>query len=255
VTVERVGLPSFPKYKHGRRFNAIFPLAPFSLLTALLLTTIVGLSVIVVPLWREVGPLRMQVRSLRTEQGFLNVDDVTQAQAIQVGTGESHHSNWRIYLPPGGRYSLCAYDGLIPPDPNGQSPQSWFDGVKLTGSGMTDTLDGGEFVLETELAKQDDHWQLKMFKANGMSFGSISLHNFGDWLSDEVGQSVRSAVGYDQQAVYPPGQPILLMKTIKPIVTRSGSAITIGVPTGPADGVVVWIEQQPPPSPNSTAKP
>jgi len=40
-----------------------------SILTALLLTTILGMSIVIAVLWREVAPLRAQVQELREETG------------------------------------------------------------------------------------------------------------------------------------------------------------------------------------------
>src|SRR5258708_5153760 len=122
---------------------SVMPRLRFSLLTATLLITIAAMAIVIALLWREVGPLRAQVKSMRTELGMLNVDDPTRVHVIQIGTSEEHHNKWRIYLPPGGSYSLCAYGRLIPPDPNGQAQQDWFTSVKQNGSVMTDSLDSG----------------------------------------------------------------------------------------------------------------
>ena len=47
----------------------------FSLLTAFLLLTIAGLSIVVVQLWREIGPLRQEIRRYRNEIGELTIYD------------------------------------------------------------------------------------------------------------------------------------------------------------------------------------
>ena len=57
----------------------------FSLFTAILLTTIVGLTIVVVVLWREVGPLRVEVRQMRAQLGKLTIDD---AEALRQRTVE-----------------------------------------------------------------------------------------------------------------------------------------------------------------------
>jgi hypothetical protein len=79
-----------------------------SLLSALLLMTIVGLSIAVTQLWREVGPLRAKVSLLRNETGRLSVDDPTQIHAIEVRTSEPLLWKWRVWVPDGrtGRYFL-----------------------------------------------------------------------------------------------------------------------------------------------------
>ena len=84
-----------------------------SLLSALLLMTIVGMCIVIVQLWREVVPLREEVRSYRNELGFLTIDDRTRIHGIQVPTREDGWK-WRVYFPPGGDYKLQCYTGIIP---------------------------------------------------------------------------------------------------------------------------------------------
>src|SRR5262245_50588271 len=113
-----------PRIESGMKCRmARLPLR-MSLATAFLLMTILGLSIVTFQLWREVAPLRKQVRSMRSELGLLNIDDPAVAQAIQLGTREVDHWRWRIYLPDGGDYELFVYDGKIPPR---QFHKNWYD--------------------------------------------------------------------------------------------------------------------------------
>ena len=57
-----------------------------SILNALLLTTIVAMAIVIVQLWREVGPLRTEVRQLRNQTGKLSILDPTKTHAIEVAT-------------------------------------------------------------------------------------------------------------------------------------------------------------------------
>src|SRR5262249_40322570 len=95
----------------------------FSLFSVLLLMTIVGLVIVVAQLWREVGPLRTEVRRLRDEVGALSVDDKTKLHTIRVRTPDEFVWKWRIWIPEGRAYLLKDACGKIPKEgfaePNG----------------------------------------------------------------------------------------------------------------------------------------
>lgn len=223
-----------------------------SLLTVILLTTIVGLSIVTAQLWREVDPLRQQVRSMRAELGLLNIDDPMVAQAIQLGTNSADHWKWRIYLPPQGNYELLVYSGTIPPH---GVHQSWYNAIRQSASGMSSTIAPGEFVLHVELFKEDSQWNVITTRGEGLNRSVMSVQ--GDWLSQMTSRGVTSSVSADNAASFPPGQPIHLMTLHEPVVTRNGASTSFTTPTGPANGIVVWIEQHMPAtnSPAATAPP
>lgn len=212
-----------------------------SLLTAILLTTIVGLSIVTAQLWREVAPLREQVRSMRSELGLLNIEDPTVAQAIQLGTRETDHWKWRIYLPEPGDYELFVYDGIIPPR---QFHTKWYDEVRKHAGGMSTTMDGGEFVFSVELDKEGDRWMLRTSRGVDLDTSVMSVN--GDWLSNTDSHGITSSVGYDAAVTYKPGQPIHIMTLLEPVVTKNGTSTSWSSPTGPANGIVIWIEQRMP---------
>ena len=67
-----------------------------SLLTAVLLMTIVGMAIVIVQLWREVAPLRAEVRRFRDEMGQLTISDPSKFHAIEVRTSDKMIWKWRI---------------------------------------------------------------------------------------------------------------------------------------------------------------
>src|SRR5687767_8697943 len=85
-----------------------------SLLTALLFITIAGMAIVIVQLWREVGPLRVEVRRLRDETGVLSVDDPTKIHAIQVQTENDLTWKWRVWIPENRIYVLRSVGGGVP---------------------------------------------------------------------------------------------------------------------------------------------
>ncbi len=78
----------------------------FSLLTGLLLMTVVGMSLVITQLWREVGPLRATVRLLRDEVGRLSIVDPTKPCAIRVRTKDELTWKWRLWIPEGRSFLL-----------------------------------------------------------------------------------------------------------------------------------------------------
>ena len=70
-----------------------------SILTALLLMTILAMAIVVAQQWREVGPLRSEVRRLRDELGQLSIEDPTKLHAIEVRTKDAMIWKWRIWVP------------------------------------------------------------------------------------------------------------------------------------------------------------
>jgi hypothetical protein len=214
--------------------------------------TIVGLAIVVVQLWREVGPLRAQVRGMRSELGLLNIDDPAIAQAIQLGGGEPDRWKWRIYLPPSGQYTLFVYSGMIPPRDFRQG-RNWYDEVRQSGSGSAESINSGEFVLNVELLKAGEQWQIVTSRGNHRSVSTMSVD--GNWLSQMVGRGVTSSIGPDAATKVRPGEPIHLMTLLEPESTKNGNTTTFSTPTGPASGIVVWIEQHSPVAKSATQAP
>ena len=84
------------------------------MVTLLLVTTIVGLSIAVAMLYREIGPLRADVSRLRNEVGALNIEDPTKLHAIRIDTDSELEWKWRVWVPEGASYRLRASGGPVP---------------------------------------------------------------------------------------------------------------------------------------------
>jgi len=222
-----------------------------SLLTALLLTTIVGLAIVVAQLWREVEPLRIDVRRLRTEVGNLTVEDPAKACIIAVPTSEVDTWRWRVYLPPGNQYELCEYSGHLPkPSPHGDN--SWYDAVRKDGVGSSSisTALSGEITIESKIFKRDGTWLLQTSATkrddttSTKSGGTTSIYQpSGDWLSDRRARSSTSDASLTDQLSLEVEQPILLLHLKRPIINDlPGGGHTSTMPTDSADGIVIWLE-------------
>ncbi|MEX2310076.1 MAG: hypothetical protein WD738_21065 [Pirellulales bacterium] len=77
-----------------------------SLLSALVLMTIVGMALVIALLWREVGPLRAELKHLRDKFGALTIEDPTKCHAIRLDSHPSFTWNWRVWIPDGQVYEL-----------------------------------------------------------------------------------------------------------------------------------------------------
>jgi hypothetical protein len=214
----------------------------FSLLTIIFVMTIAGLAIVVVLLWREVGPLRADNRRMRNELGYLSIDDPTKAYAIQLDTLDAGPWKWRVYLPPGGKYEMCCYSGRPLPAAPSLQGRDWPAAVKSHGGGvisMSSDLQG-EFMVEAMHEKKGRMWTLH-FKPGG----STSIYQASSEVDGDDEPVVAGSLG-EKQSKFGPAEPILLLHLARPKITKlSNGNTTSETPGGPADGVVLWIEQQP----------
>jgi hypothetical protein len=240
---------SKPANQFGRKW-----LPRFSLLTVLLLMTIVGLSIGLVQLWQEVGPLREANRQMRTELGLLNIEDSKKAYAISLPTFEDDSWKWRIYLPAGGNYTLNSYSGRLP-SASQQHDKEWYRAMRKDGVGSSSTISGfeGEFMLEAKAVQQGKDWMLvtKSIKREGNSSvsggGKTSISQpSGDWLSDRRSRITSSDASVTQKS-FEPDAPILLLLGQLPVITETpGGGFNAQSPTGASDGFALWLEPRRP---------
>jgi hypothetical protein len=199
-----------------------------SLRTALLLTTIVALSILVIRLWQEVGPLRTEVRRLRDLTGVLSIEDPAKVYAIQVQTLDDLTWKWRVWVPAGRRIFAKSCWGNVPrdsfPHPDGiiqlREGDNW-----VTLSARKDPGDGSwKGVMATEGAKasspigQPQTWLDKVSRGAG-TYG--------------VGMS--TAVWLDE------AKPLLLLN-YRVLPDSSSGAAKSGDELRP--GFVIWLEPQ-----------
>lgn len=226
----------------------------FNIKALVSLTTIVGLLIVIVQQWREIGPLRAEVRRMRNELGYLLVDDPSRAYVIGMRSFENDSWKWRIYLPPGGKYALCERSGRFPSRAT-HSEDSWFDEVRNSASGMGSTSFNmeGEFVLEGRLIKEGDSWVFVTDRINmedGRVISSIRSRitvepASGDWLSDRRARINFSDTSPEQKC-FQQGKPILLLNMVRPEITElPNGSFDSEVPQGEADGFAIWIEPVP----------
>ena len=160
----------------------------FSLLTVMLAMALVACGITIWQLWRELVPLRAEVRQMRSQLGFLSVDDESLPYAIQVHEWNDEIWRWRIYLPPGGKYQLYQYGGQFPAH-GGTPDTNWLqaiqNGPRISGGVYSSIQFQGEFTLEARLSPDGDGWLLRTDPGGG-----DSIYRFKDnWLSDEFART------------------------------------------------------------------
>ena len=220
----------------------------FSIRSILLAITFLGLLLAVAQLWREVGPLREEVRRLRVETGQLTVDDPKRIHGFQIPTHENDTWRWRIYLPPGKGYTLYAYSGTIPATE--ERDQAWFDRIRATTNGTSSFSPSkfGEVTIDCRLAKLDGKWSLHLFTTSHDDRGGTITAPSGSTISQPTGDRLSkfgrisaSSFQESKQADLSQNEPILVLHLIPPNTTLNAA----GIPKSAAEGVVVWMEHGP----------
>jgi hypothetical protein len=205
------------------------PRLRFSLLTILLVTTIVGLAVVVVMQWREVIPLRTAVRKLRDEVGALSIEDPTKIHAIQVRTDEKLLWKWRVWIPEGEIVDVHMLWGDVPRTGYPKSRTS-------------SRLEPGENWLTLKVVRDSANgiWMAELNRRGGGVSQSIpdeaAWFDWGGsvWFDGEgVGHSTRAETGHDRDFV--------LLRTR---AAREADLVNRRPPDRPLPGFIVWLERQ-----------
>jgi len=184
----------------------------------LLLTTIVALAIVIALFWREVGPLRAEVRQLRNEVGKLTIDDPTKVAAIQFHRGDDDLMwGWRVWIPAGHLYRLRWIEAAI--------PRTDFPAL----ADFTRTLRGpGENVVSYRV---DDKGRSTLDAFGETIRGKQHNWNWARGLSEEEG------IG-ESTETYDPEEPIVLtrQRDFSSFFNRPGNT------DDPADGFMIWLE-------------
>jgi len=193
----------------------------FSLFSALLLMTIVGLVIVVAQLWREVAPLRADVRRLRDEVGALSVDDKTKLHAIRVRTPDEFVWKWRIWIPEGRAYQLKQAGEKIPK----QGFPAFNGSIRLD--------EPGEIWIEYRIMPDpvSGLWMDHLSTSNA-SVGSSSQ----DWVKWQQRTSTGEGVSYTTKTSEP-GETIILSRE-----RVSKSATNSSLIEDPSAGFMIWLE-------------
>ena len=226
-----------------------------SLLTALLLMTIAGMALVLIRLWREVGPLRADNKRLDEERGTLAIGDPNQLHAIKIPArfaGEGRQS-FRLYVPPGKSYLAFVQVNNVPkaglpkltklPDHAGILGN--FQGRLFA------RLGPGEHTVAIRTVRRGDRADIVLI--TGFASPTISLDASANTPNDRwptVAPETYSVFGGGVGATTIAAEgtePLVLLRQRILGVARESTYVsyTTPEPDFPLDGVLLWVERAP----------
>jgi hypothetical protein len=243
--------------------STYFKFPQFSLLRLVALVTIVALAVGLFASARRNARLAARNQQLaaenkdyRNELGIFEVEDPTKIHAIRVPTEDDEPQRYRVYLPPGLRYTRCYKVNGIPEH---GVPKRVNEQLLLPGHYL--------FTVDIERRKDEKTGKplpyadidLKREQTDNQKFGSASTfiaigERQNDWLVNK--QTGSTSYSWQEPGekleLHDPAEPFVLYRArahdIKVLGTDAEGKPTSwqGVPlTGDTDGFMVWIESEP----------
>jgi hypothetical protein len=189
----------------------------FSLLTGLLLTSIAATSVVIWQLYRELVPLRLEVRNLRTQLGVLTVEKDERIHVVEVKEPGSFQWNWRVWLPGGHDFWLCA-SKRVPPDGVLDTPPTRF----RLGVG------GRELNIRVRLAPNENGDRTIYVQSANIDAPIFEVER-AKWVRGETMLSV-NVTGRESQESFEVNEPVVLLR-LREVSSASD----------PSNGLLIWI--------------
>ena len=197
-----------------------------SILTALLLMTIISMAIVLVQLWREVGPLRTESRALRDEIGRLTIDDPTKVHAMEVRTAEPRSWKWRVWVPERAKVKFLTQWGGVPrsgvPANRPASPlepgEQW-----ITMRVMQDPKNGSWFA---------------QFETKNQGFG-IPIKEQDCWWNWSQDAMCSEGVQFQTGVQTDPLQPLILTR-YRTVPSGNSDDLNVDAPT---PGFIIWLER------------
>ena len=199
-----------------------------SLISALLLTAIAGMAIVITQLWREVGPLRKEVRMLRDETGRLSIEDESKLHAIAVRTADDLTWKWRVWVPEGQRVTVHSQWGNVPRQ-----------GVPVQHN-MVTLSPGEQWVMLTARRDRDDrHWEEKLETGGGW-VGAI-IQPDAHWFDGPGHASTGDGVSTTTY-VAPDSEKIIVLSRFRIGQVKSSDELLKS--DKPTPGFIVWLQRQ-----------
>lgn len=202
------------------------PRPRISLLNAILLTAIIAMAIVIAQFWREIGPLRAEVRSLRNETGRLSIDDPTRLYAIEVRTQAERTWKWRVWVPQGETAMVSVQWGKVP---KAGVPRS---------SGSIQVESGEHWItLSAAFDPKASYWTSQLATETG-SVGSM-IQPDEHWFDFKQCAAVSDGVStYSAEAK--PGKKAFVLKRYR-AAQVSNSA---NIPADPTPGFIIWLDRR-----------
>jgi len=227
------------------------PRAPrprFSLLSLILLTTVVALALgLFIASMRHRAAMQQaddENARLKKQLHYLKVNDPTQVVATRIENRNPFLRRWRIYLPPGTRWRLGIFSGLIPSfgyDIDGATNRRNSHYPMMVDLG-TETPPEGVLLEAGFFNHHNQGWVLQVTGPEGVVPAGVVTaplaDNVATFLEGErrwqaIGESADVQVG---QSSHRPDRPIDLWRKLW---------IARNPPSGHKPGFIIWIEPVP----------
>jgi hypothetical protein len=199
-----------------------------SILTALLLMTILGMALAIVQLWRELVPLRAELRQLRDETGRLSISDPQKMHAIGVRTNEPLLWKWRIWVPEGAKVFLGAKWGDVP-------------ATGVPTNAQMDQLDPGEQWIEMRVDQdpKDNSWRASLESKRWKH--PIPLPPESCWWTWPNAGLMIDGVLFETGSEGKPGEPFIVTRDRR---DQSNGSVQLQSSKAPSAGFIIWLERK-----------
>jgi len=204
------------------------PRPRISIQTALLLMTILGMAIVIARLWREIGPLRVEVRHLRDETGRLSIENPTQMHAIEVRTGDPLFWKWRVWVPEGKSAIVYTHWGKVPST-----------GVPAADGSLH--LKAGEtwITLRAHPSAGGNSWST-LLESEGNSVG-MGIQEADRWWQWPSTASVSDGASFTTAVAKESDSPFILKRLRVSPATNPWKSADPSVYTS---GFIVWLDEQ-----------
>lgn len=174
---------------------------------------------------------------LRTELGYLTIEDRSKVQVVQLATHEDLKWQWRVYVPEGTRVVLKTSTQDIP---EFGLPADWH---------MPIGCPPGEYLLTVAVRRdRTDKWQMTI-AGGGMLLRSDIPEAATKWLEKKASTKGWSA-GAGATETKDAGKPLRLLRVLSQAHLPLGVSPTIGLnderprrkPSRLGDGLMIWID-------------
>jgi hypothetical protein len=166
--------------------------------------------------------LQARIAVLRPLARELVVDDDTRIAIVKLEEMWYDENRWEVYLP-AGQYRLCVATREI--DQRGLAPV-----VKSA------PLGAGRHSISIEQQSSGTDWRVV---ATWDAAGKLTVDEPKEW---DAGLGATTSVEFSQSTQVAPDQPVVLFRRIFSRTTGPGQSST---PSGPAEGILLWIEPVP----------
>lgn len=217
----------------------------FSLRQLGVLVVFLGMAISLALQSRELSLLRVEVRKLRDEAGYLTVENPEQFYAIAVPKHEKDTWSWKVHIPEDGKYLLYVKINDLPAKPGEEIPNlprtpDTDDAFALGGYAFP--LESGEQTLTTALRHLDGD-ELSLHIASGTSSSTSQFAVANDRWPHFRSFSVRAGVGATTHEQKPDNPLLLLLIRTSDNAGKTPLTTNQVAPGTTFDGIKIWIER------------